>query len=86
MFAALGRIYGLRHLLSLERIWYYIKPSKNVKHYFEGLISFCGDNQTSLAVLNLTPGPMVEAATQLLIYWPLAVAGLALTIAPIRAL
>ena len=25
-------------------------------------------NQISLAVLNLTPGPMVEAATQLLIY------------------
>ena len=33
----------------------------------------------------LTPGPMVEAATQDLIYWPLAAAGLALMMAPSRA-
>ena len=32
-----------------------------------------------------TPGPMVEAATQDLIYWPLAAAGLALMMAPMRA-
>ena len=30
----------------------------------------------------MTPGPMVEAATQDLIYWPLEAAGLALMIAP----
>ena len=30
--------------------------------------------------------PMVEATTQDLIYWPLAAAGLALTMAPMRAL
>ena len=41
---------------------------------------------TSFAVFIFTPGPMVDAATQLRIYWPLAVAGLALTMAPIRAL
>ena len=43
-------------------------------------------NYTNLAVLILTPGPMVEAATQLRIYWPLVAAGLALTMAPMRAL
>ncbi len=32
-----------------------------------------------------TPGPMVAAATQERIYWPLAAAGLALMIAPMRA-
>ena len=35
--------------------------------------------------LILTPGPMVEAVTQERIYWPLAVAGLALMMAVIRA-
>lgn len=43
-------------------------------------------HQIIFAVFIFTPGPMVVAATQLLIYWPLAEAGLALTIAPIRAL
>ena len=43
-------------------------------------------SQDSLAVLIFTPGPMVEATTQLRIYWPLAAAGLALTMAPMRAL
>ena len=43
-------------------------------------------NQIIFAVFIFTPGPMVEAATQERIYWPLAVAGLALTIAPMRAL
>ena len=38
-----------------------------------------------LLALILTPGPMVEAVTQLRIYWPLAAAGLALMIAPMRA-
>ena len=42
--------------------------------------------QISFAVFIFTPGPMVEAATQLRIYWPLAAAGLALTMAPMRAL
>ena len=36
MFAALGRIYGFRHLLSLERIKYYIKPSEFVNSKFLG--------------------------------------------------
>ena len=44
------------------------------------------ENQISFAVLIFTPGPMVEAATQLRIYWPLAAAGLAFKMAPIRAL
>ena len=42
--------------------------------------------QTSFAVFIRTPGPMVAAATQLRIYWPLAAAGLAFTMAPIRVL
>ena len=42
-------------------------------------------NYTSLAPLTLTPGPMVAATVQLLIYWPLAAAGLALMMAPMRA-
>ena len=65
MFAALGRIYGFRHLLSLERIRYYIQVFDKCQ-YLNTI--FCGENQINLAVLNLTPGPMVEAATQLLIY------------------
>ena len=36
----------------------------------------------TLAGLTRMPGPMVEATTQLLIYWPLAAAGFALTTAP----
>ena len=32
-FAILGRTYGLRHLLSLERDCYYIKLWHNVKHF-----------------------------------------------------
>ena len=39
-----------------------------------------------LLALIFTPGPMVEAVTQLLMYWPLAAAGLARTIAPMRVL
>ena len=35
--------------------------------------------------LTLMPGPMVEAVTQLRMYWPLAAAGLAFTMAPISA-
>ena len=38
-----------------------------------------------LLALILTPGPMVEAVTQLLIYWPLAAAGLALSLIHIFA-
>ena len=43
-------------------------------------------NYTSFAALIFTPGPMVEAVTQLFIYWPFAAAGLALMMAPMRAL
>ena len=32
MFAALGRIYGFRHLLSLERIRYYIQVSDKCQY------------------------------------------------------
>ena len=68
-FAVLGRIYGFCHLLSLERIKYYIKPSEFVNSKFLGLdIFFWSENQISLLVFILTPGPMVEAATQLRIY------------------
>jgi len=38
-----------------------------------------------LAAFIFTPGPMVLAATQERIYWPLAAAGLALMMAPMRA-
>ena len=34
----------------------------------------------------LMPGPMVDAVTQDLMYWPFAAAGLALMIAPMSAL
>ena len=40
--------------------------------------------QISLAVFMRTPGPIVEAATQLRIYWPFAAAGFAFTMAFIR--
>ena len=43
-------------------------------------------NQARRAVLTFTPGPIVEAVTQLRIYWPLAAAGFALIIAPMRVL
>ena len=42
-------------------------------------------NYSCLLAFIFTPGPMVEAATQDLIYWPLAAAGLALMMAPMRA-
>lgn len=40
----------------------------------------------NLLALILTPGPIVVATTQDLIYWPFIAAGLALTIASIRVL
>ena len=65
MFAILGRIYGVSpHLLSLERICYYIRLDRIVKLNIGKFRRF----SYSLAVLILTPGPMVEAATQDLIY------------------
>ncbi len=39
-----------------------------------------------LWAFTLTPGPIVEAVTQLLMYWPFAAAGLALMMASIRVL
>ena len=41
--------------------------------------------QSCFWALILTPGPMVEAVTQDLMYWPFAAAGFALMIAPMRA-
>ena len=43
------------------------------------------NNYSCLAAFIFTPGPMAEAATQERIYWPLAAAGLALMMAPMRA-
>ena len=143
--AILGRTYGSRHLLSLERTGYYIqgKPKSQASNIvfssdFPPAMPQSGEPksspiakllrsqrtahrkrrtrqtsatgrarqsadrwrgvsggsvssprklyQTNLLVFILTPGPMVAAATQDLIYWPLAAAGLALTMAPMRAL
>ena len=42
-------------------------------------------DQSCFCALTLTPGPMVDAVTQVRMYWPLAVAGLALMMAPMRA-
>ena len=42
-------------------------------------------DQICFWALILTPGPMVEAVTQERMYWPLAAAGLALMMAPMRA-
>ena len=42
--------------------------------------------QACLLALIFTPGPIVEAVTQLLMYWPLAAAGFARTMAPMRVL
>ena len=64
MFAILGRTYGQVHLLSLERNQYYIQgftacqaKDNNFCNYYSCLLAFI-----------FTPGPMVEAATQDLIY------------------
>ena len=54
--------------------------------FLQPLLSHRFRNYTSRAVLTLMPGPMVEAVTQLFTYWPLAAAGLALMIAPMRVL
>ena len=40
---------------------------------------------SAFCALTLMPGPMVVAVTQLRMYWPLAAAGFAFTMAPIRA-
>ena len=45
---------------------------------------FLSDNQIFVTIL--MPGPMVDAVTQDLMYWPFAAAGLALMIAPMSAL
>ena len=145
-FAILGRTYGFRHLLSLERNQYYIQgftacqakdnnfpafsghflKAPRVPRYraavqisaqifrwarrsLAGILcvfqeastqaggksagELCGgvgiavpsQNYSCLLAFIFTPGPMVEAATQDLIYWPLAAAGLALMMAPMRA-
>ena len=42
-------------------------------------------DQSCFWALIFTPGPMVEAVTQERMYWPFALAGLALMIAPMRA-
>ena len=67
------------HLLSLERNQHYTNgetacQAKDIGFFYSCLLAFI-----------FTPGPMVEAATQDLIYWPLAAAGLALMMAPSRA-
>ena len=99
MFAALGRIYeGLpspavfgTHLIlyssdgRMSTPKYTFSP-KILGEWGRGLLLSPVLHQMSFAVLILTPGPMVEAATQLRTYWPLAAAGLALMMAPIRAL
>ena len=73
----------MRHLLSLERIWYYIRGMTVCQA--EDIKCFSRFFYSCLLAFILTPGPMVEAATQDLIYWPLAAAGLALMMAPSRA-
>ncbi len=45
---------------------------------------FLSDNQIFVTIL--MPGPMVDAVTQDLMYWPFEAAGLALMIAPMSAL
>ena len=45
---------------------------------------FLSDDQIFVTIL--MPGPMVDAVTQDLIYWPFEAAGLALMIAPMSAL
>ena len=44
---------------------------------------FLSDDQIFVTIL--MPGPMVDAVTQDLMYWPFAAAGLALMIAPMSA-
>ena len=44
---------------------------------------FVSDDQIFVTIL--MPGPMVDAVTQDLMYWPFAAAGLALMIAPMSA-
>ena len=81
------------HLLSLVNSnIHYSTPDGDCQAFFnseyvpEG--KFCQEYQTEppiLAGLILTEGPMVVVTAQDLIYWPLAAAGFALMIAPIRA-
>ena len=86
---------GAIHLLRLPKIPRPARPesvhTSDRRHWWWGrlrgsLLPLKSSHQTNFAVFIFTPGPMVEAATQLRIYWPLAAAGLALTMAPIRAL
>ena len=92
IYCILGRNYGAEPPAVSEYKKHYISPdrhcqAKPVRDRF--FVVLRGDvpqkGYISLAPLTFTPGPMVEATTQLLIYWPLAAAGLALMIAPIRA-
>ena len=56
----------MRHLLSLERIIYYIYGPKVCQAINNGFFLFYA--YSCLAAFILTPGPMVEAHTQDLIY------------------
>ena len=56
------------------------KPEKPPRRWRGGFVS---DDQIFVTIL--MPGPMVDAVTQDLMYWPFAAAGLALMIAPMSA-
>ena len=58
--------------------------AKTQKHPAEGGVFLLSGDQIFVTIL--MPGPMVDAVTQDLMYWPFAAAGLALMIAPMSAL
>ncbi len=67
---------------------YYDRPRperpQTQKHPAHGGVVLLSGDQIFVTIL--MPGPMVDAVTQDLMYWPFAAAGLALMIAPMSAL
>ena len=60
------------------------KGRRRKKHPAHGGVFLLSGDQIFVTIL--MPGPMVDAVTQDLMYWPFAAAGLALMIAPMSAL
>ena len=85
MFAILGRTYETNLTCCLWNASGIISNLKKMsrKTFFRSIYQ---GTQISLDVFIFTPGPMVDAVTQDLMYWPFAAAGLALMIAPMSAL
>ena len=85
LFPRQAETYKLCYAISTCCLWIKIQLYIIIAQSFQTLSSLLSLLTPNLFGLIRTPGPIVEATTQDLIYWPLAAAGFALTIAPSKA-